>query len=355
MQNPVLAADVFSEIGIAGIERGQYLDAPPAVVFVRIVFEPVPRKIRRFFRLIRADGIVFSVTVEVTAVIPCVIEHTVADDADSDLLRFLQQIRKCRISAEGRIDRFVISCIVLVVGISTENRRKIDDRHTERLQIRQLFGNTPQVPAEKFVVFHLSAGTVCMLGNPVIPIVIVDGIAAPRHIGMCFTLCKTIDENMVHNPAAKRFRCTEAVLRQRPLKGMDIFVLPFIDRAEVIFFFCIDQMSVPGVKFKAEIEKSALLALCTDRSSIDRDRPDTVFPDGHLRPQHDTVVITEQTHPSAHSFQLRLQRHGKGQRIRETADCIRQNRPVRRCDGHRVRFQLFYRKNRMRSGFSMRV
>ena len=102
--------------------------------------------------MVRAEGGVAAVFVEINAVRAGVVEHAVQNDRNAFLLCFFAQGNKVVVRAEQRVDVFVIRRVVAVVGMRFKNGVEIQAGHAEAFQIIELLLDALEVAAEIVVV-----------------------------------------------------------------------------------------------------------------------------------------------------------------------------------------------------------
>ena len=93
-QDAVFSEDKFLIGRRRFIDCRERVDAPPAVIHVRIVLEGVPVIIRRIGRLIGANAVIRSVAVKIPAVAPGMVKYCIKDDADTALSGLGNQLIK---------------------------------------------------------------------------------------------------------------------------------------------------------------------------------------------------------------------------------------------------------------------
>ena len=163
---------VDDEVAVAAavfVHLGQGLDAPPAVVLLRIVVEAVPGGVRRVLGLIGAHGVVEAVAVEVDAVVPRVGEDAVQHHADAVCARRAAQADEVLVRAEGRVHVRVVARVVLVVGLGVKDRVQVEHGDAELAQIGQLLDDAREVSAEEVVPKVAAQGRVGVLVGLFVP------------------------------------------------------------------------------------------------------------------------------------------------------------------------------------------
>ena len=119
------------------IDGGHIAHAPPAVV--RAVLVEIKRIApRRILALPRAHAGVVAIAVEVDRIVACVVEHTVENDGNAELLCRLTQLGKVLLGAQDRVDLGVVGRVVAVVARGFKDRVEVDCRKAQ-------FGDAGQV------------------------------------------------------------------------------------------------------------------------------------------------------------------------------------------------------------------
>ena len=88
-----------------------------------------------------------------------------------------------------------------MIGIGSENGAEIYIGNPELLKIWELFGNAPEVSAEKHIVFKMFSGLLGKLRYAVFPIVLKH--RAFVIVCMSFSAEESVDKDMVHNSSAE--------------------------------------------------------------------------------------------------------------------------------------------------------
>ena len=126
---PVLDHTVFAAVDEPAIRRFHFVDvrhsghAPPAIVLVRVLAEPVPGKIRRLPGPDRR--------LEIQAVHAVVAEHAVQNQPDADCRRRGLQAGETLVAAELGIDGLVIAGVIFMIGHRLKNRVQVQDADAE--------------------------------------------------------------------------------------------------------------------------------------------------------------------------------------------------------------------------------
>ena len=126
---PVLDHTVFAAVDEPAVGRFHFVDvrqgghAPPAIVLVRVLAEPVPGKIRRLPGPDRR--------LEIQAVHAVVAEHAVQNQPDADCRRRGLQAGETLVAAELGIDGLVIAGVIFMVGHRLKNRVQVQDADAE--------------------------------------------------------------------------------------------------------------------------------------------------------------------------------------------------------------------------------
>ena len=122
------------------IDGGHVAHAPPAVV--RAVLVEIKRIApRRIFALPCAHSGVVAVAVEVDRIVARVVEHTVQDDGNVQLLGRLTQLGKVLLGAQDRVDLSVVCRVVAVVARGLKDGVEVDGRKAQFGDARQVFLN----------------------------------------------------------------------------------------------------------------------------------------------------------------------------------------------------------------------
>ena len=79
------------------------------------------------------------------------VEHAVEEDAHPARVDTVDQPPQIVLRAEGRVDLEIIGCVVLVVRRCAEDRRQIETRHAERLDVVELLRNARQITAHEIL------------------------------------------------------------------------------------------------------------------------------------------------------------------------------------------------------------
>ena len=146
--NAVLAQEPLAYQFGALIDGGHIAHAPPTVV--RAVLVEIKRITpRRILALPRAHAGVVAVAVEVDRIVARVVEHTVQNDGNAQLLGCLAQLSKVLLGAQNRIDLGVIGGVVAVVARGFKNGVEIDGRKAQLGDARQVFLNALERSAVK--------------------------------------------------------------------------------------------------------------------------------------------------------------------------------------------------------------
>ena len=123
------------------IDGGHIAHAPPAVV--RAVLVEIKRITpRRVLALPRADTGIVAVAVKVDRIVARVVEHTVQNDGNAQLLGRLAQLSKVLLGAQNRIDLGVIGGVVAVVARGFKNGVEVDGCKAQFGDARQVILDT---------------------------------------------------------------------------------------------------------------------------------------------------------------------------------------------------------------------
>ena len=134
----VLAQEPLAYQFGALIDGGHIAHAPPAVV--RAVLVEIKRIApRRILALPRAHAGVVAVAVEVDRIVARVVEHTVQNDGNAQLLGRLAQLGKVLLGAQNRIDLGVICGVVAVVARGFKNGVEVDGCKAQLSDAGQVF------------------------------------------------------------------------------------------------------------------------------------------------------------------------------------------------------------------------
>ena len=104
---------------------------------------------RRILALPRAHAGVVAVAVEVDRIVARVVEHTVQNDGNAQLLGRLAQLSKVLLGAQNRIDLGVIGGVVAVVARGFKNGVEVDGCKAQLGDARQVFLDTLERSAVK--------------------------------------------------------------------------------------------------------------------------------------------------------------------------------------------------------------
>ena len=137
----VLAQEPLAYQFGALIDGGHIAHAPPAVVRAVLV-ETKRIAPRRFLALPCAHAGVVAVAVEVDRIVARVVEHTVQNYGNAQLLGRLAQLSKVLLGAQNRIDLGVIGGVVAVVACGFENGVEVDGCKAQLGDARQVFLDT---------------------------------------------------------------------------------------------------------------------------------------------------------------------------------------------------------------------
>ena len=202
------------------VDGGQVLDAPPGVVIRGEGVEAVPAVVGRSLALRRTEIGIKAVSVEVDALAPGVVEHTVKHDTDAALLRLCAKRAEVLLIAEQRVDAFIAGRVVAVVGGGLKDRAEIKRRHAKRGQIVQLFRNALQVAAEK-----VAAGDLALRIGAVLRQLVPARVQRARADHACniARLCaaKPVGKDLIGHAAAEPLRRLVRVVINRELPGGD--------------------------------------------------------------------------------------------------------------------------------------
>ena len=123
----VLAQEPLAHQFGALIDGGHIAHAPPTVV--RAVLVEIKRIApRRILALPSAHAGVVAVAVEIDRIVARVVEHTVENDGNAELLGRLAQLGKVLLGAQNRIDLGVIGGVVAVVARGLKDWVEVDGR-----------------------------------------------------------------------------------------------------------------------------------------------------------------------------------------------------------------------------------
>ena len=137
----VLAQEPLAYQFGALIDGGHIAHAPPAVI--RAVLVEIKRIApRRILALPRAHAGVVAVAVEVDRIVARVVEHTVQNDGNAQLLGCLAQLRKVLLGAQDWVDLGVIGGVVAVVARGFKNGVEVDGCKAQLGYARQVFLDT---------------------------------------------------------------------------------------------------------------------------------------------------------------------------------------------------------------------
>ena len=144
----VLAQEPLAHQLGALIDSGHIAHAPPAVV--RAVLVEIKRIApRRILALPCAHAGVVTVAVEVDRIVARVVEHTVQNDGNAELLGRLAQLGKVLLGAQNLVDLAVIGRVVAVVARGLKDRVEVDGRKAQLGNTRQVFLDTLERSAVK--------------------------------------------------------------------------------------------------------------------------------------------------------------------------------------------------------------
>ena len=104
---------------------------------------------RRILALPRAHAGVVAVAVEVDRIVARVVEHTVQNDGNAQLLGRLAQLSKVLLGAQNRIDLGVVGGVVAVVARGFKNGVEVDGCKAQLGDARQVFLNALERSAVK--------------------------------------------------------------------------------------------------------------------------------------------------------------------------------------------------------------
>ena len=130
-KHAVLPCNKRAERLLFVLYRGQNIDSPPAIVLVRIGSKGIPRKIGRLPALVCADTRIISVFIEINAVVPGVVEHSVQNNRNAALFQRFRHSGKVLFAAEEGVGRTVIARIIAMIACRPENGIEIDRRYAE--------------------------------------------------------------------------------------------------------------------------------------------------------------------------------------------------------------------------------
>ena len=226
--NAALAREKLTALALVRIKPRQDPDAPPSGIIRRALLfgsvEIVPRMIGR--RGIASGQTVSAEFVEISAVASRVVENAVEDDLHPPLVRGFDECSESLLTAEFIRDLHIIRGIVFVIADGIEDGGKIEHAHAERLEIIELFDDSPKIAAEEVVVLDLRAAIFGILRHSVFPIGIEDRIRAVK--GVAFALGKSIKKNVVHHTAAEPL----GYLKIGAVDGKSEFVPILLDQSE---------------------------------------------------------------------------------------------------------------------------
>ena len=139
----VLAADELAVLGVALIQVGQGVNAPPAAVGT-VGAQLVPATIGRVLALEGAYAVVVAVAVEVQRVGSGMVEHAVQDDGDAALAGLVAQALEALLVAQHRVDLQVVARVVAMRRLRLEDGVKVQHRHAQAFQIVKVLADALQ-------------------------------------------------------------------------------------------------------------------------------------------------------------------------------------------------------------------
>ena len=201
-KHAVLTADNKIQIGGRGLFHfGQHLDAPPALVIVRILVELVPGIVRRVLGLVGPGLGIGAVFIKIAAVVPGMAKNAVQDQAQAACLSLPAQSRKFGVGTQETVNIFIIAGVVTVVAAAGKDGIQVQQRHAQVLQVGQLGRDSRQVAAKKVVLHHVTLDILAVAGR-VVPAAVEHGAVFTGQLrrSAC-TPVKTVRKNLIgHRP-----------------------------------------------------------------------------------------------------------------------------------------------------------
>ena len=195
---PVLDHTVFAAVDEPAVGRFHFVDvrqgghAPPAIVLVRVLAEPVPGEIRRLPGTDR--------TLEVRTVHAVMAEHAVQNDPDTDCRRCGLQAGETLVAAELGIDVLVIASVVLMIGHRLKNRVQVQDADAEAFQVGQLVNDAVQRAAKEIVSGKVAGLRVFGVKRPVAPVRMIQGLRRQlRQRRRRIAPIKAVRDDLIHD------------------------------------------------------------------------------------------------------------------------------------------------------------
>ena len=105
--------------------------------------------------LIRTDRLILAIAVEIDGVVTDMVVHAIHDEMHAALLHLRGKLREIVKIAEERIDRAVVTRIVVMVRRRRVDRVQIDRRDAKLLQIVELLRDAGEIAAEEIVAIPL--------------------------------------------------------------------------------------------------------------------------------------------------------------------------------------------------------
>ena len=145
------------------------------------------------------------------------VENAVKDNANAPFSCLFNQRNKRLFTTEHLVNGHIVARIVFVVGICLKNWAQINNLCSKTFKVIKFVLNTLKISTKEHIIFKLIALIFRILGNTVVPIVIHNHVITI--IGFNFTLCKSVNKNVIHNSLSKPFLCLKIILinKQRKL------------------------------------------------------------------------------------------------------------------------------------------
>ena len=216
---------VNDEIHIRGrglLHRWQSADAPPGVVGIRPVVEPVPAVPGRVLALGCAQGGVIAVGIEVHALGSGVVEHAVQNHPHPPLSGLGAESAEIGLRAQHGVDAGIVRCVITVVGGGLENGAEVQRGDTKGLQIVQ-FRRDPRQSATKEVPVADLPIRIRPPLRRVIPVLVDPAPANQTRRVHGYQTAETIWKNLVcHTCPKPAGRTAFLVDRQLPGHGLSV-------------------------------------------------------------------------------------------------------------------------------------
>ena len=202
-----IAQEIFAHARRVFVQLRHVAEAPPAFIIVRPCVEEEPVEPLRIPAAARSEKIgVFRARVA---------ENAVEENANAALFSFRAKRGKISLVPQQRIDSLPVDSIVAVIARRLEAGVEIERRHTQALEIRQLFSDAAQTAAvkiERLKIARLRVGTIWhgRIPREHVPL---SGAAARVRIR-----AETIRKNLIKHRAARPFRHAERRIVHRHLE-----------------------------------------------------------------------------------------------------------------------------------------